>query len=80
MVAKITKGFQLTSNSTEKAPGMFATLIICLPSQHTGGAVRLQHGENSARFDTGESSAFDTTFIAWFVLNTCSSIIQGSQR
>ena len=50
---------------------MFATLIICLPSQHTGGAVRLQHGEKSARFDTSESSAFDTTFIAWFVLNAC---------
>ena len=48
---------------------MFGTLIICLPSKHTGGAVCLQHGEKSARFNTSETSAFDTAFIAWFVLN-----------
>ncbi|KAL2057964.1 hypothetical protein ABVK25_001581 [Lepraria finkii] len=51
---------------TEKVPGMFGTLIICLPSKHTGGAVCLQHGEKSARFNTSENSAFDTAFIAWY--------------
>ncbi|KAG8526058.1 uncharacterized protein KY384_000820 [Bacidia gigantensis] len=51
---------------TEKIPGMFATLVICLPSQHTGGAVRLRHGQKSLQFATSERSAFDATFIAWY--------------
>ena len=72
--------FQLTINSTEKVPGMFGTLIICLPSKHTGGAVCLQHGEKSARFNTSETSTFDTAFIAWFVLNVYLSIISSSRK
>lgn len=51
---------------TEKVPGMFGTLVICLPSEHTGGDVCLQHGEKLARFSTSKSSTFDTTFIAWY--------------
>jgi len=56
---------------------MFGTLVICLPSKHTGGAVCLQHGGKSASFNTSETSAFDATFIAWFVLNIHFSTIQG---
>jgi hypothetical protein len=28
---------------TEKVPGMFGTLVVCLPSEHTGGDVLLTH-------------------------------------
>ncbi|KAI9618170.1 hypothetical protein H4Q26_012515 [Puccinia striiformis f. sp. tritici PST-130] len=31
---------------TEKVPGMFGTLIICLPSAHTGGEVVVKHNGN----------------------------------
>lgn len=49
--------------STEKAPGMFGTLVICLPSEYEGGAVVVSHhGENKV-FQT--ASAFDHTYIAW---------------
>ena len=77
---QISSGFQLTIDSTAKFPGMFGTLIICLPSQHTGGVVCLQHGGKSVRFETSENSAFDGTFIAWFVLNILLFIIQGSKK
>ena len=55
---------------------MFGTLVICLPSEHTGGAVCLKHGEKSARFDTSETSIFDATFIAWFVFNNDRFVFQ----
>ncbi len=63
--------------STERVPGMFGTLVICLPSEHTGGTVCLQHGTKKEGFDTSEFSAFDATCIAWFVSNISSSTILG---
>lgn len=38
-----TGGFFLPHRDTEKAPGMFGTLILCLPSKHKGGALRVRH-------------------------------------
>ncbi|KAL8924487.1 MAG: hypothetical protein Q9172_002652 [Xanthocarpia lactea] len=52
---------------TEKVPGMFGTLIICLPSEHTGGAVCLRHGSKSERFDSSGSSAFGASYLTWFI-------------
>lgn len=46
---------------------MFGTLVICLPSEHTGGTVCLQHGTKRGEFSTSEFSTFDATYIAWFV-------------
>ncbi|KAL9005009.1 MAG: hypothetical protein Q9188_002190 [Gyalolechia gomerana] len=54
---------------TEKVAGMFGTLVICLPSKHTGGAVSLRHGGKSRKFDASKTSTFDASFITWFVLN-----------
>ncbi|KAL8938341.1 MAG: hypothetical protein Q9216_003942 [Gyalolechia sp. 2 TL-2023] len=51
---------------TEKVPGMFGTLVICLPSSHTGGAVSLRHGAKSKTFDTSTTSTFDASFVAWY--------------
>jgi hypothetical protein len=45
---------------------MFGTLVVCLPSKHTGGAVCLQHGEQNMRLSTEESSEFDAFYLAWY--------------
>lgn len=51
---------------TEKVPGMFGTLVVCLPSKHTGGEVRLSHGGKEKIIETAPTSAFDLTTLAWF--------------
>ena len=45
---------------------MFGTLIICLPSKHTGGAVCLQHGKDSMKLSTAETSAYGPYYLAWY--------------
>ncbi|PIB02520.1 hypothetical protein CB0940_00316 [Cercospora beticola] len=37
---------------TEKVPGMFGTLVICLPSAHEGGDLVLTHRGSTKRFST----------------------------
>ncbi|KAL8764944.1 MAG: hypothetical protein Q9209_007808 [Squamulea sp. 1 TL-2023] len=51
---------------TQKVPGMFGTLIICLPSKHTGGAVCLRHGSKSERFESSGNSAFGASYLTWY--------------
>ncbi|KAL8991463.1 MAG: hypothetical protein Q9177_000135 [Variospora cf. flavescens] len=51
---------------TEKVSGMFGTLIICLPSEHTGGAVCLRHRSKSKRFDSSGNSAFGASYLTWY--------------
>jgi hypothetical protein len=53
-------------HSTEKAPGMFATLVVVLPSEFTGGEIYVSHGGEDKVFDSAEDSAFDTTILAWY--------------
>ena len=57
----------LIACSTEKTSGMFGTLVIYLPSDHTGGAVCLRRGEKEIAFSTAEMSAFNMTYVAWYV-------------
>lgn len=52
--------------STEKAKGMFATIIIVLPSKFTGGAAHLSHGALSSVYDCSATSHFQTTAMAWY--------------
>src|SRR5688572_259403 len=49
--------------STEKTPGMFGTLVVCLDSPHTGGQVKLRHQGAEKIIDT---SKFPNTFAAWY--------------
>ncbi len=56
-------GFFLPHRDTEKAPGMFGTLIVSLPSRHSGGALILRHQGKEERCDFG--SAFDPAEICW---------------
>ncbi|OCK74373.1 hypothetical protein K432DRAFT_469906 [Lepidopterella palustris CBS 459.81] len=51
---------------TEKTPGMFGTLVICLPSEHTGGEVHLSHDGKKMVLETGPTSQFDLSTLAWY--------------
>ena len=58
-----------TSNSicsTEKAEGMFASLIIVLPSKFEGGEVHVSHGDSKDVFDVSSSSEFSISALAWY--------------
>jgi hypothetical protein len=43
--------FFVEHRDTEKAPGMFATLVVALPSPHTGGALVVRHEGREAVID-----------------------------
>ncbi|TID25845.1 hypothetical protein E6O75_ATG03708 [Venturia nashicola] len=51
---------------SEKVPGMFGTLVICLPSKHAGGEVLLSHAGQERTLDTATTSAFDLTALSWY--------------
>ncbi|KAK5134948.1 hypothetical protein LTR08_005899 [Meristemomyces frigidus] len=48
---------------TEKVPGMFATLVICLPSAHEGGDLILSHNGSVVRYSFSQSQP---AFGAWY--------------
>ncbi|TKW52228.1 hypothetical protein CTA1_12806 [Colletotrichum tanaceti] len=48
---------------TEKCPGMFGTLVICLPSTHEGGDVVVKHCGQTKTFKT---SAVAQSFACWY--------------
>jgi len=52
--------------STEKAPGMFATLFVVLPSEFAGGEIHVSHGGENKVFDNAKDSAFETTILTWY--------------
>ncbi|KUJ09541.1 uncharacterized protein LY89DRAFT_787848 [Mollisia scopiformis] len=51
---------------SEKAPRMFATLVIALPSKHEGGEVHVTHAGKTKIFATSTFSEFDASYLAWF--------------
>ncbi|KAF1962105.1 hypothetical protein CC80DRAFT_487643 [Byssothecium circinans] len=51
---------------TEKVPGMFGTLVICLPSLHSGGEVYLAHGKKKQKLETAPTSAWELSTLAWY--------------
>ncbi|KAF7332516.1 hypothetical protein MKEN_00133800 [Mycena kentingensis (nom. inval.)] len=51
---------------TEKADGMFASLIIILPSEFTGGDVHTSHGGVNTVFNSSQNSLTQTTALAWY--------------
>ncbi|KDQ61218.1 glycosyltransferase family 8 protein [Jaapia argillacea MUCL 33604] len=56
----------LAHKDTEKANGMFATIIIVLPSRFLGGAAHLSHGGLSRVVDCSSNSMFQTTVLSWY--------------
>jgi len=52
---------------TEKSKNMFATLAVCLPSRHEGGALVVQHDGRTRRIEFGgKNSQFKTQFAAFY--------------
>ena len=56
----------MSISSTEKVDGMFATIVVVLPSEFTGGDAHLSHGSLSAVYNSSEHSAYQTTALAWY--------------
>ncbi len=59
-------GFFLPHRDTEKAPGMFATLVIQLPAEHKGGELVVQHNGEEKVFNFATKSAAKIFFAAFF--------------
>lgn len=45
---------------------MFATIVIVLPSEFTGGAVHLSHNDKSEVYNASENSKMVTTVMGWY--------------
>ncbi|KAG9009076.1 hypothetical protein FRB90_008571 [Tulasnella sp. 427] len=56
----------LAHRDSEKVDGMFATIIIILPSTFTGGTVHLSHAGQKAVVNENKDSFFNTTVLAWY--------------
>ncbi len=51
---------------TEKAPGMFATLVVLLPARWSGGALVIRHGGREATLDIGGPSPSTISYAAFY--------------
>ncbi len=58
--------FFVSHRDTEKAPGMFATLVIVLPSLYTGGELLVRHQDRQAQLDLRCPEPADAAFAAFY--------------
>ena len=58
--------FSNAHQNSEPTPGMFGTLVVCLPSHHQGGSVVLSHHKKTLIFDSSRTSEWGTSFAAWY--------------
>jgi predicted 2-oxoglutarate/Fe(II)-dependent dioxygenase YbiX len=61
-----TGSFFVSHRDTEKSPGMFATLVIVLPSDSAGGELVVRHKERSVRFDLRCEDPAEAVFSAFY--------------
>ena len=62
-----TGGFFLPHKDSEKADGMFGTLVICLPSKHTGGSLLVRFaGEEKVIDFSDDASNYKVPFAAFY--------------
>ncbi|KAI0067166.1 hypothetical protein BV25DRAFT_1834924 [Artomyces pyxidatus] len=54
------------SDDAQTVDGLFATLVIMLPSEFTGGQVHASYGGRGKTFDPSSNSLFATTALSWF--------------
>lgn len=52
--------------STEKQNGMFASIIVVLPSEFTGGDAHLSHAGLETKFNTSKDSLTRVTVLSWY--------------
>ena len=58
--------FFVSHRDTEKAPGMFATLVLVLPSTSTGGELVVRHKDREARLDLRCEDPSEAAFAAFY--------------
>ncbi|HEY4041164.1 MAG TPA: 2OG-Fe(II) oxygenase [Rhodopila sp.] len=58
--------FFVPHRDTEKSPGMFATLVLVLPSVSEGGGLVVRHREQEARLDLIAEDASEVVFAAFY--------------
>jgi predicted 2-oxoglutarate/Fe(II)-dependent dioxygenase YbiX len=58
--------FFVSHRDTEKAPGMFATLVVALPSQSKGGELVVRHNDREARLDLQCDEPSEVAFAAFY--------------
>ncbi|KLO14584.1 hypothetical protein SCHPADRAFT_303662 [Schizopora paradoxa] len=56
----------LAHQDTEKTTGMFATLVVVLPSKFDGGVVQLTHTGQTSVIDIASSSLLETHVLSWY--------------
>jgi len=58
--------FFVSHRDTEKTPGMFATLVVVLPSQSEGGELVIRHQDREARLDLSSQEPSEIAFAAFY--------------
>jgi len=58
--------FFVGHRDTEKAPGMFATLLVVLPSQFSGGALVVRHKDREVQLDMVADDPAEAAFAAFY--------------
>ncbi len=61
-----TGGFFVNHRDTEKEDGMFATLIISLPSEHTGGELRVEHAGQIVSLTLNHDDPSELSYAAFY--------------
>ncbi|TFK24876.1 hypothetical protein FA15DRAFT_704182 [Coprinopsis marcescibilis] len=59
-------GHFLPHQDTQKTDGMFATVVVVLPSQHSGGEVHVTHAGSTAVLDVSSDSKELGSVLAWY--------------
>ncbi len=58
--------FFVGHRDTEKSPGMFATLVVALPSSSEGGELVVRHKDRDVRLDLANDEPSEATFAAFY--------------
>jgi len=58
--------FFISHRDTEKAAGMFATLVIVLPSEYSGGELLIKHQQQQVKLDLGCDDPAEIAFAAFY--------------
>ena len=61
-----TGSFFVSHRDTEKAPGMFATLVVVLPSVYTGGELCIRHRDREVCLDLSSPEPSEVSFAAFY--------------
>lgn len=71
--------FFVPHRDTEKAPGMFGTLVVVLPSPHEGGALEVRHAGRQVTLDLPGAPPWQVSYAAFFAdcLHALNPITEG---